>query len=289
MVLYVLSQAIEANVRFGKRFFFCDGAAAVGKRNLKICDFLHTPAGRLAFEWEEACVARVVEDSFGYRALQVGIPQIDFLAANRIASHVCTVSGEKIPAYPGLQQRGFVYARPFELPFASESMDLIVLPHALELSGSVERARRTLKEAARVLVPQGRLVITAFNPLSLWGLRQRLSGIGLGGPYLPSGSSLVTLARLRDWFGLLGLDIDRGAFGCYEPPCRSASAMHSWRWMDKAGDRWWPSLGGVMMLSAVKVLEGMRLIGRVSFSDRKITVAGRRFAAQAGARREAGR
>ncbi|MDP3085513.1 MAG: SAM-dependent methyltransferase, partial [Rubrivivax sp.] len=32
-------------------------------------------------------------------------------------------------------------------------------------------------------------------------------------------------------------------------------------WMDRVGDRWWPVLGAVYFLTAVKRVRGMRLVG----------------------------
>src|ERR1019366_694210 len=56
------------------------------------------------------------------------------------------------------------------LPFDAASLDLVVLPHALELARD---PHRTLREVERVLVPEGRVLIIGFNPASLWGTRQR--------------------------------------------------------------------------------------------------------------------
>ena len=53
--------------------------------------------------------------------------------------------------------------------FPNASLDLLVLPHTLELSVDPHMA---LREVERVLVPEGRVVIAGLNPLSLWGLRQ---------------------------------------------------------------------------------------------------------------------
>ena len=52
------------------------------------------------------------------------------------------------------------------LPFDASSLDLVVLPHALELARDPHLA---LREVERVLVPEGRVVIVGFNPASLWG------------------------------------------------------------------------------------------------------------------------
>jgi ubiquinone/menaquinone biosynthesis C-methylase UbiE len=53
-----------------------------------------------------------------------------------------------------------------ELPFAANSIDLAVMPHVLE---SHDNPHQILREVERILIPDGQLVITGFNPLSLWG------------------------------------------------------------------------------------------------------------------------
>jgi len=52
------------------------------------------------------------------------------------------------------------------LPFPSNSLDLAVLPPALELARD---PHDTLREVERVLVPEGRVVIAGVNPARLLG------------------------------------------------------------------------------------------------------------------------
>lgn len=259
----------------------------LARKLLTVADFLKTPAGRLAACWEREKAGALVEDCFGYRALQVGMPEIDFLERNRMALHVCTGGASERGDLRAFPKRSGVVAEADALPFASESFDLAVLPHALDLAGGAERAKEVLREAVRVLIPEGRIVIMAFNPASLWGARQRAAAAFGGRAFLPSCTSMVTLFRLRDWCSLLSLEIDRGAFGAYEPPCRTERGMRRWHWFDRAGDRWWPACGGVMMISAVKRAEGVRLVGGVSFARR--TLPGVVPVAEAAASTEAGR
>ena len=126
-----------------------------------------------------------------------------------------------------------------------------------------------LSEAQRVLMPEGRLVIVGFNPASLWGLRQRLGrtryslGIGDPGLFLPSSGEFIGYWRLRDWLKLLGFEIEAGRFGCYRPPWTTDKWLGRYAWMDKTGDRWWPVLGAVYFLVAVRRVRGMRLVGKI--------------------------
>jgi hypothetical protein len=44
--------------------------------------------------------------------------------------------------------------------------------------------------------------------------------------------------------------------------------MQKMAFLEKAGDRWWPVLGSVFMLSAVKRITGLTLVGKI---DSKIS------------------
>jgi SAM-dependent methyltransferase len=150
------------------------------------------------------------------------------------------------------------------LPFASQSVDLLVLPHALELARD---PHLTLREVERVLVPEGRVVIVGFNPASLWGLRQRMGRLhdvtarGSAPLILPRAGDFIGYWRLRDWLRLLSFEVERGRFGCWRPPFASQRWLGRFGWMENAGDRWWPVFGALYLLVAVKRVRGMRLVG----------------------------
>lgn len=228
--------------------------------------------GRYALAWEQSQCDAVVADLFGYHALQLGCPALDALRNNRIP-HRWLALGEQDrssalaqgfpPEDEGAWQRLALYAEPLALPLAPQSLDLLVLPHALESSPD---PHAVLREAERVLVPEGRVVITGFNPLSAWGahaLRAQLCARwgGEGRSHLPTGLQLVGAPRLRDWLRLLNFEVESARFGCYVPAVRSPAWLERWHWLDAVGERWWPILGGVYMLVAIKRVHGMRLLG----------------------------
>ncbi len=209
--------------------------------------WLATAPGRYVAAWEEARYGALVEDVFGYNALQIGLPQLDLLARNRIPLR----QRVGLPATAGGVD---VNCDPRQLPFAAGSIDLVVLPHVLEFSAE---PHQILREVERVLIPQGQLLLSGFNPYSLWGLRRRLPGCPGDFPW---NGSYLSVQRMKDWLQLLGFDVDRGAFGCYVPPFRSEGWLRRWRFMEAAGDRWWSFGGGIYILRAVKRVHGMRLI-----------------------------
>jgi SAM-dependent methyltransferase len=222
--------------------------------------FLRSPPGRYALAWEQQQLGAGVADIFGYHALQLGLPEIDALCENRMPLRICAsdrLLDAALYAGDGQHTKVAVINRYEELPFASASIDLVVMPHILEFA---QEPHQVLREVDRVLVPEGHIVITGFNPGSLWGLRQMMVRLDMPA-YLPSASQFIALPRLKDWLKLLSFEVNRGRFGCYAPWARSDKWLGRWRFLEKAGDRWWPVLGSIYMLTAVKRVRGMRLIG----------------------------
>jgi SAM-dependent methyltransferase len=218
--------------------------------------WLQTPSGQYLLAWEQAQFDERVADVFGYHALQLGLAPLAALQANRMPQRWLAVQQQKDLAH--LTTDSSLLLTQFEsLPFDSQSLDLIVLPHTLELSAD---PHQLLREAERVLRPEGRLLVSAFNPWSLWGARQKI-GHWTGYQFLPEVRGMISLPRLKDWLKLLNFELQGGRFGCYRPPCHSDKRMARSSFFDRAGDRWWPILGAVYILVAVKRVAGMRLIG----------------------------
>lgn len=207
-------------------------------------EWLLTEQGQYVQRWVEARHAQLVADIFGFNAVQVGLPQLDLLQANRMPFR--TVCSDEDGAR--------VRASPLELPFASTSVDLVVLPHVLEFSAN---PHQILREVERVLVPEGSVLVTGFNPFSLWGIRRRFAGKPVPPPWH---GRYVSVPRLKDWFSLLEFETHAGCFGCYAPPLAHEKWLQRWHFMENAGDRWWPFAGGVYMLQGIKRVHGMRLI-----------------------------
>jgi SAM-dependent methyltransferase len=227
---------------------------------LQLSEFLRSPTGRYVLDWEQAQLNAAVVDIFGYHALQLGLPELDTLRENRMPLRFCAAMRRyTLPAEDGGHERVAIINRYEELPFATHSIDLVVMPHILEFAVD---PHQVLREVERVLVPEGRVVITGFNPASLWGLRQSGTRLGVS-PFLPREGRFISLPRIKDWLKLLSFDVERGRFGCYAPPVRQAKWLTRWRFMERAGDRWWPVLGAVYLMTAVKRVRGMRLIGAV--------------------------
>ncbi|VVE68828.1 SAM-dependent methyltransferase [Pandoraea pnomenusa] len=173
--------------------------------------WLVSPPGRYALAWEQALFDQWVGDLFGYHALQLGRPELDTLRENRMPYRGLVLPAARGPEAPTLMTkaasdttdtttcataadgttpiasemvaRDILVSRFDELPIATASTDLVVLPHVLEFA---ENPHDILREVERILVPEGQVIITGFNNLSLWGAREELGRLA-GAPFLPPG------------------------------------------------------------------------------------------------------
>jgi SAM-dependent methyltransferase len=237
--------------------------------------WLPTPAGQYLMAWEQTQFDKVVADVFGYHALQLGLPGLATLRSNRIPHQ--WLAEDQLRSQPQIPLRSetnpthstealpvSLAAHSAMLPFPEASLDLITLPHTLELSID---PHASLAEAARVLVPEGRVVICGFNPTSLWGLKQRRAHFwrrwGHGDLFLPSEGEMIAYRRLRDWLRLLSFEVESSQFGCYRPAIQSDALHRRFAWMDNLGQRWWPIFGAVYLVVAVKRVRGMRTLSPV--------------------------
>jgi SAM-dependent methyltransferase len=207
-------------------------------------DWFSTPLGQYLLEKEQAYLDDVTPDVFGFHALQVGMPHVDLLRESRIAHRMRVAPTD----------RPDIYAKSHELPVATQSIDLVLLPHVLEFAA---RPHDVLREVDRVMMPEGRLVIVGFNPWSLWGLR---SSIGFSRDQVPWNGRFVSLLRVKDWLALLGFDVNAGRLVGYAPPFDNPNVRRRFGFMEPAGDRWWAVGGAVYMLQAIKRVRGMRLL-----------------------------
>ena len=236
--------------------------------------WLQTAPGRYLHQWEQQRLDDAVADAFGFHALQLGLPEVDALRANRmphrwvLASGGLTAVDADDRTVPPGAARVALLSEFDALPFAADSIDLVVLPHVLEFAAD---PHQTLREVERVLRPQGRIVIVGLNPTSLWGLRQRLSpqrlglvpptGEGEGEGEGPRAAEFIGYWRLRDWLRLLQFELESVSFGCWRPAVRSSRRLARFAWMDRLGARWWPIFGAGYVMLAVKRTHGARLIG----------------------------
>ena len=213
--------------------------------------WFNSTAGQYLQAKEQALYDKAVFDLFGFNAVQMGCLQMDLLRDSRI---------------PNLYKASEYIETPFKmhlsccddfLPFAENSLDLLLLPHCLEFS---EYPHQTLREAARVMMPEGHLLISGFNPLSTWGATARFNKLLYKNQNYPWSGKFIGLARMKDWLALMGFEIVLVEMCCHIPPFDQSTWHKHSAFMDKIGERFCAILGGVYFIVAKKRVVAMRPI-----------------------------
>jgi SAM-dependent methyltransferase len=162
-------------------------------------DWFEGPLGSRVLREEAALAPLALDNVFGFELLQVGAwgPARHLLDGAR-TQHTTLVA-------PGTGP-GVTLCAPLDsLPFRSDAIDAIFLPHTLEL---VEDPYAVLREAERVLCAEGCLMICGFNPFSGWGIRRAFAQHVGRTAFPPQIRRMLSERRLRDWVALLGFDVD---------------------------------------------------------------------------------
>jgi len=187
-------------------------------------------------------VEAIAPGLFGYHLVQVGLlgPDLSYLDACPIRCRVVVSADADPPAGASL-----IGGRAEQLPIAADSVDALVLPHTLDLA---TEPPQVLREAERVLIPEGHLVVIGFNPWSLWGMRR-----ALGRRTAPPWSChFIGYPRLHDWLSLLGFAVERTGVLMFRPPIGQPRVLERLAFLDHQGQRLWPMLAGVYVVQAIK-------------------------------------
>lgn len=129
---------------------------------------------------------------FGYHLLKLGRLSCLLNTSSSPISHQinCAASGKDIGLLADLQQ----------LPLQDSSIDLCILAHELDFSSD---PHQLLREIDRILTFDGTLIISAYNPISLFGLRSLFK------PKHPQTARLFLPSRVLDWLHLLGFEVQQ--------------------------------------------------------------------------------
>ena len=218
------------------------------------------PLGRALLEQERATVGHALECVFGVQCLQVGA----WGAPSSFLDLARTQRRALVSVREALQP--CICAQPSQLPVQSDSIDALLLQHTLEFE---QHPHEVLREAQRVLRPEGCLVILGFEPLGAWALRSRLTR----GGFPPGIARQLSAGRLTDWLKLLGLDVDPAQRFLFTLPFARAQSGRLQRWADGAGRALASRLSGGYVLVARKRVHAMTPI-RLQFRTRPAVLGG---------------
>ena len=224
--------------------------------------WLESAYGQSFLGTEQRYIEKELRRLIGPRVLQVG----NLIEQQQLASldfpHLVTVRDEQDlgGGSQGFENSDLVIADAAFLPFEPESFSSVILPHVLE---DHALPHQVLREAYRVLRPEGCLLTTGFNPFSLLGAQKYMR------PKACYKGQYFSVKRVRDWLQLLGFEVVGSAMYQYAPLSASERLRRWMNFYNAVGDRWLPLSGGAYMISARKRIGGFTLIGPKRLSHKQ--------------------
>lgn len=203
--------------------------------------WFQTELGRAVLGVEQQLIDSCLSDCFGYHLLQLSVDN-DLTFYDNCRVQRCFKAGT-VPPQGAAERSLFVQCDVQELPFESDSLDAVIVHHAMEFAAN---PHAVLRELYRVTVPEGRIVLVGFNPWSMLGARMAM------GRYRSNSiwrNHFLSVSRLHDWLQLLGFTIERTDYGFHRPPLHQAGPWSDLR--EHAWARRWPG-GGIYAITAVK-------------------------------------
>lgn len=205
-------------------------------------DWLKSPLGSYLLAKEKAIYDANVVNIFGFNAMQIGMLEMDLLQQSRIPKLIRV--GE---------HSGDVFCECEYLPFDASTIDLVCMPHVLEFSPN---PHQTLREVERVLVPEGYVILTGFNPVSVWGVRRWMSRA----KQYPWSGKNFSMGRIKDWLALLGLEYVTSSTEAFILPINDQKWINRQKQLETMTEKCCPPLGGIYYIVARKRVVNMTLL-----------------------------
>jgi len=177
------------------------------KSFLPASDWLSGPAGAQLLLAEAAALREALDSVFGDDFVHIGpwgaglYPEFARTRRHSLIADRAVVGASAV-------------MRLDNLAVQSDSVDAVLLPHALEMA---ENPHALLREVDRILRPDGYVITLGFNPYGFWGLRHMRSRRR----FPPDTRRLIPEGRLCDWLRLLNYSVQDTAWYHYRLPIMS--------------------------------------------------------------------
>jgi SAM-dependent methyltransferase len=202
-----------------------------------------SPLGQYLQAQETALLKEVIPNLFGYYLLQIGEGYgINTLESSRIKNKILLLNKEQTKTALVAD----IIFEPGMLPIASDSIDVVILPHTLELEAD---PHQLLREIERILIAEGVLIILGHDPYSFWGVRKALR---FRQQRYPWDRHYFGHRRISDWMGLLGFDTEQILPYLFFPPLQRLVSFAFVHKFDRVCQRYLPFLGGAYLYVAKK-------------------------------------
>lgn len=176
-----------------------------------LIEWYNSPSGQVMLSAESQWLNERLNCVFGYHLLSMStVPRCDLSLRCRINHQFHLAPTEQFADNSASLSTVASYEA---LPFADESIDVTLLQHVLEFS---ESPQQLLKEAARVTIANGYIIVLAFNPASLMGWATRIGAHFRDKPRWCRSS--LGVHRMRDWLNFVDCSSASASYFCHNLP-----------------------------------------------------------------------
>jgi len=216
-------------------------------------NWYQTLSGQASLDKLDDVCADILSETFGYYAIEAGVLSgtHDLLKYSRIAAGFSLVSKD-VKNNNELKANSSVISSIEQLPIASDNIDLVVASHVLELS---KDPHQVLREIDRVLVPEGHCILIGFNPFALSRIKHLMGSVLNRNK---DSYQMRSVARVRDWFSLLGFEVLDVHYMGARPRVKNKKIFESMNWLENLGQYAEPVLGNMYVLHVKKQVVAMR-------------------------------
>ncbi len=205
-------------------------------------EFYATPLGRVACQAVGRRIRALWPEIKGDSVLGLGFvtPYLSSLAPGAQSVFACMPAAQGVIHWPPAVSNLSLLADEAELPFPDNSLNRVIVIHAIENS---EQVRQMMSEIWRVLSPAGRVIAVVPNRRGIWA-RSPKSPFAYGQPY--------TSWQFKQLFSEHSFTPLHSAAALFFPPSARRYVLRSARFWESLGMYFFSGFGGVLVMEAEK-------------------------------------
>lgn len=189
--------------------------------------------GEQVLSAEQTLLTQLLKQHYGKQALLIGVPQQQRLLNSTVVAFHSLLS----PLVHHDKALGNIESDFHHLPILTGSVDLVMLPHTLEF---VDQPQQLLREACRIVKPEGLIAVTGFNPMSAWGLRKQFAKRHVA----PWTGNFMNPMMVKTWLDLVDFKLETRQSVMYRPPVSHPPTFEKLSSLETIGKICFPMFGG---------------------------------------------
>lgn len=215
---------------------------------------MQTDLGAYVIQQETKVLCNLINNNFFKNILIVGEPKFSLIEDSLLAERHKSIyqfilhprlSGDDKPSKQTPKSM-MIAGRQDKIPIENDSIDMVILPHSLEMMAN---PHEILRESHRILRAEGKILITGFNDCSLWGLFRLIARIFVKAPWK---NNFLAVTKLFDWLALLGFDDSTVTYYCYNLPISNQKILNKLVFLEFIGNFMPFPLGNIYTITACK-------------------------------------